>query len=296
MAESLKKAPPACQPPDPRPRAPKLRPPRAACDCHAHVIGAPDRYPFVPERTYTPPAASADAYLAMHGALGIERGVLVQVSVHGTDNTLLVETLRRYPVRLRGVAVVPPTASDAELEELSRAGVRGLRLNVMFGGGIGLEALETLAARGAPLGLHLELLLDASALQELAPRLLRIEVPFVIDHMGLRPTSAGLHDPGFQALLGLLRDARAWVKLAGSYRTSSEGGDFRDTIPFARALVERAPDRLVWGSDWPHVAVPGRMPNDGELLDLLSEWVPDGSLRDRILVENPQRLYGFPPP
>ncbi|GAC1336275.1 MAG: amidohydrolase [Myxococcales bacterium] len=295
MAEAPATGPPACQPPDPRPRTPSLRVPRGACDCHAHVIGAADRYPLVPERTYTPPPAPEAAYLAMHDALGIERGVLVQVSVHGTDNRLLVETLRRHPLRLRGVAVVAPSVGDAELEALAAAGVRGLRLNVVFGGGIGFEALETLAARSAPLGLHLELLLDASALPRLAPRLLRIDVPFVVDHMGLRPTAGGVRDPGFQALLGLLGDTRAWVKLAGSYRTSSAGGDFADTLPFAHALLERAPDRLVWGSDWPHVAVPGRMPNDGELLDLLGRWVPDEALRDRILVDNPRRLYDFPP-
>ena len=294
MADDPRPAPPACQPPDPRPRAPRLRVPRNACDCHAHVIGAAGRYPLVPERTYTPEPATPESYLAMHDALGIERGVLVQVSVHGSDNRLLVETLRSYPQRLRGVAVVPPDVSDAELEALVNAGVRGLRLNVMFGGGIGFEALETLAARAAPLGLHLELLMDAGMLPRLAPRLSRIDVPFVVDHMGLRPTSAGLQDQGFQALLGLLADARAWVKLAGCYRTSSAGGDYRDTLPFAHALVERAPGRLVWGSDWPHVAVPGRMPNDGEILDLLGEWVPDAALRDAILVDNPRRLYGFP--
>jgi predicted TIM-barrel fold metal-dependent hydrolase len=294
MAEIRPAEPPACAPPDPLTRPARLRIPKGACDCHAHVIGRPERYPFVAERTYTPPEATAASYLAMHDALGIQRGVLVQVSVHGTDNRLLLETLRQHPDRLRGVAVVPASVTDEHLAQLAGAGVRALRLNVLFGGGIGFAALEPLARRAALHGLHLELLLDARELPELAPRLLRIEVPFVIDHMGHMPTSAGLDHPGFQTLLGLLRDARAWVKLAGSYRTSSAGGDYRDTIPFAHALLERAPDRLVWGSDWPHVAIRGRMPNDGELLDLLGEWVPDAALRDAILVDNPRRLYRFP--
>jgi 2-pyrone-4,6-dicarboxylate lactonase len=286
--------PPPCQPPDPQPRKPRLRVPKNACDCHAHVIGDGVRYPYVGERSYTPPEATAQAYLAMHDALGIERGVLVQVSVHGTDNQLLIETLRQHPDRLRGVSVVPPNVTDAELERLAAAGIRALRLNVLFGGGIGFDALEPLAAKATVFGLHLELLADAASLDELAPRLARLEVPFVVDHMGFRPTSGGLHDAGFQALLRLLDNPLAWVKLAGSYRVSSKGGDYRDTIPFAQALVAKAPERLVWGSDWPHVAVPGRMPNDGELLDLLGEWVPDERVRNAILVDNPRRLYGFP--
>lgn len=286
--------PPPCQPPDPHPRKPRLRVPAKACDCHAHVIGDGVNYPYVGHRSYTPPEATPQAYLAMHDALGIERGVLVQVSVHGTDNRLLIETLRQHSDRLRGVAVVPADVRDAELETLATAGVRALRLNVLFGGGIGFEALEPLAAKAKAFGLHLELLLDALALEELAPRLARIEVPFVVDHMGLRPTANGLQDRGFQALLRLLDNPLAWVKLGGSYRFSSAGGDYRDTVPFAHALVAKAPTRLVWGSDWPHVAVPGRMPNDGELLDLLGEWVPDERLRDAVLVDNPRRLYGFP--
>lgn len=289
----MREAPP-CQPPDPRPRKPRLNVPPKACDCHAHVIGDGVRYPYVRERSYTPPEATGQAYLAMHDALGIERGVLVQVSVHGTDNRLLLETLRAHPHRLRGVAVVPADVTEAELESMVRAGVRALRLNVLFGGGIGFDALEPLAAKAKAVGFHLELLMDAASIEELAPRLARLDVPFVVDHMGLRPTEKGLTDRGFQSLLALLENPLAWVKLAGSYRSSSGGHDYSDTVPFARALVAKAPERLVWGSDWPHVAVPGRMPNDGELLDLLGEWVPEEPLRNAILVDNPQRLYGFP--
>lgn len=296
MSAGAPASPPRCPPPDPRPRRPSLRVPKGACDCHAHVIGDGVRHPFVAARSYTPPEATEASYLAMHDALGVERGVLVQVSVHGTDNRLLAQTLKRHRSRLRGVAVVAPDVADAELEALVEAGVRGLRLNVVFGGGVGFDALETLAARAAPLGLHLELLLDVRALPPLVPRLLRLEVPFAIDHMGLMPAAETTAHPGFQALLGLLRDARAWVKLSGSDRTSSTGGAYDDTVPFAHALVERAPERLVWGSDWPHVALPGRMPNDGDLLDLLGRWVPDERTRNAILVDNPQRLYGFPPP
>jgi predicted TIM-barrel fold metal-dependent hydrolase len=257
------------------------------------VIGPPDRFPYVSNRSYTPPEAPPEGYLGMLDALGLDRGVLVQVSVHGTDNRRMVEVLRAQPARLRGVAVVAPDVSDRELEDLAAAGVRGLRLNVLFGGGIGFDALETLASRIAGLRWHLQFLLDARELPALAPRLERLPVPFVVDHMGHMPTAVGLDHPGFQTLLRLVRDRGCWVKLSGGYRTSSAGPPFADTIPFARALVEAAPDRMVWGSDWPHVAMDTYMPKTGDLLDLLATWVPDEALRRRILVDNPARLYGF---
>ena len=284
---------PPCQGPDPLPRAPRFRMPRGACDCHAHVIGSPGRYPFTAERSYTPPPAPEEAYFAMHNALGIERGVLVQVSVHGTDNRLLVETLRRHPRRLRGIAVVTPDVADAELDVLDAAGVRGLRCNELFGGGVGLEAMETLARRIARRGWHLQLLIDGRRLPSISARLARLPVPFVIDHMGCIPTAGGLGGPGFQELCKLLQEADCWVKISGANRIASEPIPYRDTIPFARALVAARPERAVWGSDWPHVAIKGPMVNDGVLLDLLAEWVPDAATRTRILVDNPAALYGF---
>jgi 2-pyrone-4,6-dicarboxylate lactonase len=285
--------PPPCQGPDPHPRAPHFRPPPGSCDTHAHVIGSPERYPFTPKRSYTPPPAPEEAYLAMHDALGIQRGVLVQVSVHGTDNRLLVETLRRHPQRLRGIAVVAPDISEAELDVLDAAGVRGLRCNELFGGGIGLEAMETLAKRIAHRGWHLQLLIDGPRLLSASARLARLPVPFVVDHMGYIPAANGVGDPGFQELCKLLKEADCWVKISGANRISLQPIPYRDTIPFARALVETRPERLVWGTDWPHVAIDGPMANDGALLDLLAEWVPDEATRNRILVDNPAALYGF---
>lgn len=284
---------PPCQGPDPHPHAPRFRPPSGSCDSHAHVIGSPERYPFTPKRSYTPPPAPEEAYLAMHDALGIERGVLVQVSVHGTDNRLLVETLRRHPHRLRGIAVVEPDIDEAQLDVLDAAGVRGIRCNELFGGGIGVEAMESLAERIARRGWHLQLLIDGTRLLSISKRLAYLPVPFVIDHMGYIPTAAGLDDPGFRELCKLLKEADCWVKISGANRISSEPIPYRDTIPFAKALVETRPERLVWGSDWPHVAIGGPMANDGILLDLLAEWVPDEATRNRILVDNPAALYGF---
>ncbi len=285
---------PSCQGPDPIVTPPTFAVPPFACDTHAHVIGSGDRFPMVAERSYTPPPAPQSAYLAMLDGLGMARGVLVQVSVHGTDNRCMVEALSAHRERLRGVAVVAPDVTNGELEALHEAGVRGVRINVLFGGGVALDALELLAARVAPLGWHVQLLIDARQLTELGPRIANLPVEVVIDHMGHLPVDAGVGHPGFLWLLRLLKAGKAWVKLSGAYRLSKRGAPFHDTRAFAYALVEAAPERCVWGSDWPHVAVDWPMFNTGSLLDLLPVWVPDEALRNRILVDNPARLYGFP--
>ena len=283
-----------CPAPDPSPRGPsRYAVPAGAVDTHAHVIGLPPDYPLVADRSYTPPAAPAERYLAMLDATGMENGVLVQVSVHGTDNRLMVETLRANRQRLRGVAVVPLGLPDRELAELKEAGVVALRLNVLFGGGVGFEDLESYGALAREMGWHLQFLVDARQLPPMAARLARLPVPFVVDHMGHMPTSAGLDDPGFRTLVDLVRDG-AWVKLSGAFRTSVAGPPFADTIPFARALNEAAPERCLWGSDWPHVAAWGGPPPVGDLLDLLAEWIPDAARRRLTFVDNPRRLYGFP--
>jgi predicted TIM-barrel fold metal-dependent hydrolase len=266
--------------------------PPGAVDTHAHVIGLPPAYPFVAARSYTPPEATAAAYLAMLDATGMAYGVLVQVSVHGTDNRLLVETLKANPARLRGIAVIPPDLPDPELAALKHAGVVGLRLNVLYGGGMGFEQLERYGALCAELGWHLQFLLDARALPPLAARLGRLPVPFVVDHMGHFPAAEGLANEGFQCLVSLVRDG-AWVKLSGAYRNTRSAQGYDDTTPFARALHDAAPDRCVWGSDWPHVAHHGHMMNVGDLLDLLADWVPSAAARDRVLADNAHRLYGF---
>lgn len=282
-----------CPAPDPHPGGPtRYRVPEGAVDTHAHVIGLPPAYPVVADRSYTPPAAPADRYLAMLDATGMANGVLVQVSVHGTDNRLMVETLRANRQRLRGIAVIPLGLPDRELAALKEAGVVGLRLNVLFGGGIGLDAMEAYGALAHEMGWHLQFLLDARDLPPIAGRLSRLQVPLVFDHMGHMPASAGVEHPGFQALLGLVRDGH-WVKLSGAFRDSVAGPPYADTIPFARALNDAAPERCLWGSDWPHVAAWDGPPRLSDLLDLMAEWVPDAERRRRLFVDNPRRLYGF---
>ncbi|MDP4024741.1 amidohydrolase family protein [Methylobacterium sp. NEAU 140] len=282
-----------CPAPDPHPAGPtRYAVPPGAVDTHAHVIGLPPDHPFVEDRSYTPPAAPAERYLAMLDATGMAHGVLIQVSVHGTDNRLMLETLRANPARLRGVAVIPLGLPDRELAALSEAGVRGLRLNVLFGGGVGLDALERYGALAREMGWHLQFLLDARDLPPIAERLSRLPVPIVFDHMGHMPTAAGLDHPGFQALLGLVRDG-AWVKLSGAFRDSTQGAPYADTVPFARALNDAAPGRCLWGSDWPHVAAWDGPPKLTALLDLMADWVPDAERRRMLFVDNPHRLYGF---
>ena len=286
---------PACPAPQPIQRsATRFTVLKGAVDTHAHVIGLPPNYPFVAGRSYTPPAATAIDYLAMLDSTGMTYGVLTQVSVHGTDNRLLTETLRAHRARLRGIAVIPLDYPEKDKATLKEAGVVGLRMNVLYGGGIGFSQLEDYGALCAEMGWHLQFLIDAKDISALAPRFAKLPVPFLIDHMGHFPTTRGTDDVGFQALCGLVRDG-AWVRLSGAYRNSVQGGPpYSDTIPFAQLLVDANPDRCIWGSDWPHVANWNAMMGVSDLLDLLSDWVPTETLRDRILVNNPQRLFGFP--
>ncbi len=286
---------PECPGPDAHPRLPtRFEMPLGAVDTHAHVIGAPPARPFVGERSFTPPPAPFDRYHAMLDATGMTYGVLVQVSAHGTDNGLLVEALRADPVRLRGVAVVPLGLPHAHYASLRDAGVVGLRLNVLYGGGIGFDQIEDYGRLCQDYGWHLQFLIDARQLPSLATRISHLQVPFVVDHMGHFPTTEGTHCEGFQTLVSLVRDG-GHVKLQGAFRCSVKGQPYFDTIPFAKALSDAAPDRCFWGSDWPHVAHWGPMPNVGDLLDLMADWVPQEERRHRLFVENPQKFYGFPP-
>lgn len=286
---------PLCLAPLPEMDAATFDIPPGACDTHAHVVAADAAaYPLVPERTYTPPPAPESAYLGMLKQTGMARGVLVQISVYGTDNRYMLEVLRRHPDQLRGIGVVAPTVTDSELADMHAAGVRGLRINVLFGGGIGFDAMETLAHRIAGLGWHMQFLMDARQLPELLPRMRKLPVPGVVDHMGHMPVAEGMGSAGFQALQHLVRDHGWWVKLSGAYRISDRFDDFSDVVPWAQALIETAPDRMLWGSDWPHVHQT-RMVNTGRLRNQLASWAPDAALRHRILVDNPERLYGFSP-
>ena len=285
--------PPACRAPDPAPRTPRLTVPPGACDCHAHILGPLTRYPYVAERGYTPPEALLSSYRHMLATLGLSRGVIVQPSVYGTDNRATLAALAAGA--FRGVAVAAPEVSDGELAALHEAGVRGLRINPLYKHAAGLADCPKLAEKIAPFGWHLQIFLDVSGLQDEERTMLAcLPVPLVIDHMGYMPVAKGLDQPGFQWLLGQLAEGHAWVKLSGAYYLSAEPGPpYGDVVPMAQALIAANPQRCVWASNWPHPLVPGDMPNDGDLLDLLGEWAPDAGLRRTILVDNPATLYGF---
>jgi predicted TIM-barrel fold metal-dependent hydrolase len=281
-----------CLPPlDVLPR-PSWRAPPGACDCHFHIFGPYDRFPLDAGRHYDPPAASVAAYARMAGALGIERMVIVQPSVYGTDNACSLDAAARFGLeRARVVAVLDDAVADAGLRALHAQGVRGVRFNAVSGNGLPLDRMEALARRIAPLGWHLQVYAEGRLLPDLAPRLAALPVEVVIDHMGGVRAAEGTAVPGFQALLRLLGTGRAWVKLSG-YRISA-GPPFADVAPFARALIAAAPERCVWGTDWPHPSLSDWMPEDGALFDLLGDWAPGETERRAILTDNPARLYGF---
>lgn len=288
---------PLCAAADPHPRAPRFKLPPHSCDTHAHICGPQSYYPYFPERIYTPPDSLLPAYQHLLDTLGVERAVLVQPSVYGTDNRAMLDALAADPARLRGVAVIETDTPMAELERMHAAGVRGVRCNIVDikegKGRLPIEMLTALAQRIKPLGWHLEFLMHVDEFPTLDTTLKNFPVDVVFGHLGYMRTDKGLQDPGFQALLRLAKDGRAWVKLTGPYRISTGAMPYADVTPFAHALIDHAPAQVIWGSDWPHVMAKGTMPNDGDLCDCLAAWAPDEGQRARVLVENPARLYGF---
>jgi 2-pyrone-4,6-dicarboxylate lactonase len=285
--------PPMCAPPQRNVRKPALVLPPKAADCHAHVFGPVDRYPYAANRLYTPPPVFLEDYLAMHRAVGFERGVLVQTGLYGNDNSFIVDAIKAHPGQLRGIALIGENIPDAELRHLAASGIRGFRVNRTAKTGLSIEVACRLAERVKALGWHVQFLLDVEDHPNIDQLLGSFATEVVIDHMGRPDPRRGVGAPGFQALIRLLQSGRGWAKLSAPYRTSRQEPPYADMTPFAHALVEAAPDRLVWGSDWPHVLLETTMPNDGDLVDQIAVWVPDADTRRRILVDNAERLYGF---
>ncbi|MBT3358324.1 MAG: amidohydrolase family protein [Rhodospirillales bacterium] len=271
--------------------------PAGACDTHAHICGPEKAFPYDPARIYTPPDALLPAYEHMLGVLGVERMVLVQPSVYGNDNRVMLGAMREASVPARGVAVVPMDIEQAELEELHEAGVRGVRFNLVDvkdpSAGLPVAEITAFAGRIAPMGWHVELLIHVDDYPEFGTMFLNFPTEIVVGHIGYFRPGCGLDHPGFQGLVNLAESGLCWVKFTGPYRISAEEFPYGDVDRFAEALVARAPHRLLWGSDWPHVMMKKTMPDDGPLADVFARWVPETAIRRQILVDNPARLYQF---
>jgi predicted TIM-barrel fold metal-dependent hydrolase len=286
-------------PPHPHPHRPTaFVPPLRACDAHCHIFGPGHRFPYSADRTYTPPDSGIDDFERLQATLGLSRAVFVQASCHGTDNAAMVDALRRGRGRYAGVAMLDTSCTDDQIAELHEAGVRGTRFNFVahLGGAPDLDDFWTIVERVARFGWHVVLHFDAKDLTHYATLLDRMPTPYVIDHMARVDARAGLDQAPFRQLLELMSDERCWVKISGAERLTEGGAPpYDDVVPYARALIAAAPDRVLWGTDWPHPNV-RHMPDDGDLVDLLSQYAPDEAVRTRILVDNPERLYTFAEP
>ncbi|MBE9603744.1 amidohydrolase family protein [Acetobacteraceae bacterium H6797] len=284
---------PTCKGPDPDTRTPRLRPPPGAVDAHCHVFGPAAVFPYAPDRAYTPPDAPFEGLQKLHRILGIDRAVIVHASCHGSDMTVTLDAIARSNGTMRGVAVVDPGITDKELARLHEGGIRGVRFNFVkhLGGMPDMDFFKRVLAQIEPMGWHVVLHLDAEDIVPLAPTIEAIRVPFIIDHMGRVKAKNGLDQPAFKQLLELMKNPLAWVKICGAERISSAGAPFLDAVPYAKALLAAAPERVLWGTDWPHPNISGDMPNDGDLVDLLGESAPDEATRKQVMVDNPNRLY-----
>jgi predicted TIM-barrel fold metal-dependent hydrolase len=280
--------------------APEFKAPPLACDSHFHVFGPAGRYSYGTDLRYAPPQAPLEDYLALARRLGFERFVFVQPSAYGRDNTCMLDAMREVGSACRGIVDVDENAPDAELERLNAAGVRGVRVNVSpvkppepgYSTTM-LPRIERLAARCAELGWQLDFLTPGWLTRELMPVFRKLDIDFTLAHMGMFLAREGVSQPGFQELLALLRNGNghAWVKLTGTYRMSTTPG-FVDAAAHARALIEAAPERLIWGSDYPHLSFADKV-GTVELFNLLGRWAPDAETRRKILVDNPRKLFGF---
>jgi predicted TIM-barrel fold metal-dependent hydrolase len=283
--------------------------PTNACDCHTHIIADPGQFPLSPSRTYTPETAAPDEMSALHRALHIDRVVIVTPSVYGTDNSATLFGMKARGAAARGVAVIGEETRESDLDDLAKAGIRGIRLNLVTAGQVDpdvarrrfVAALDRVKSRQW----HVQVYATLGTISAIKNEVGKSPVPVVFDHFGGSQAALGVQQPGFDDLLELLQADKAYVKLSGAYRASKLAPDYPDVVPLAKALIAANADRVLWGTDWPHpnTAVPaGSRPtdvvpllqiDDGRLLNQLAVWAPDAALRKKILVDNPARLYGF---
>jgi predicted TIM-barrel fold metal-dependent hydrolase len=283
--------------------------PAGACDCHTHIFGAAEQFPFFPGRVYTPEPALPDEMAALHRSLHIERVVVVTPSVYGTDNAATLYGMRARGAGARGVAVIDEKTAESDLEIMHDAGVRGIRINLATSGvsdpALARARLQAVIGRARSRNWHVQIYSDLKVIAALKDDCAASPVPLVFDHFAGAQAARGVEQPGFADVLDLLRSGNVYVKISGAYRASKAAPDYGDVLPLAKALIAANPDRVVWGTDWPHpdaVTPPGKKPtevtpllpiDDGRLLNLLPLWAADAAIREKILVENPARLYSF---
>lgn len=281
--------------------------PAGACDCHTHVFGDPRRFPFAPSRIYTPEPASVEEIRALHRALHTDRVVIVQPSVYGTDNACTLDAIRQLGSSARGIAVIDDKTPEAALDEMNRAGIRGIRLNLETAGqtdpAVGRQRFQAAVERIKGRNWHIQMYARLSVIEGIADQVMAAPMPVVFDHFGGAQASLGVGQAGCETLLKLLGTGKAYVKVSGAYRISTQAPDYPDVAPLAKALIATNPQRILWGTDWPHPAqVAGRKAtditplyqiDDGRVFNQLAVWAPDAGQRKTILVENPTKLYGF---
>jgi predicted TIM-barrel fold metal-dependent hydrolase len=283
--------------------------PTGACDCHTHIHGDLEKFPFFSGRVYTPELASPEEMTALHKALLIDRVVIVTPSVYGTDNSATLFGMKARGATARGVAVIDDKTPESDLDAMAQAGIRGIRLNLATGGvndpAIGRPRFQAAVERVKNRNWHIQLFTSLEMISAIKDLVAASPVPVVFDHFGGAQGELGVGQPGFSDLLDLVKSGKAYVKISGAYRASKRGPDYDDAAPLARALIAANSERIVWGSDWPHpdsVTPPGKKPtdvtplfqiDDGRLFNQLAVWAPDAAIRKKILVDNPARLYGF---
>ena len=286
---------PTILPPDPKPNTPKFKAPPLSCDAHTHIFGPDAQYPYADDASYIPHDAGLADFRWLHDAIGIERAVIVNASCHGLDNTVVTDAIAASNGRYKGVGNVDDSFTEKQIDALDKGGIHGCRFTFLkrLGRTPDMSAFHRVVDKIKAFRWHVVIYLDPETVADFAPMLEKLPVDYIIDHMGTIKTDKGLDGANFKALLDLAtRDQKCWVKACGFERASVAGAPFLDAVPFGAKLVETIPDRVLWGTDWPHPNVPV-MPDDGELVDLIPLFAPDPVQQRKLLVDNPARLYRF---
>lgn len=284
-------------PPDPNPRKPRMKVPAGAWDTHFHVIGPPHVFPYAEARHYTPPAAPIEHYLMMAKAIGFERGVIVQPSVHDLDYAITLDAVAKSEGRLRGMIRADPSLTTADLKNLHAKGVRGIRINLVgkLGGTFDEKNFNQVVSRAAEVNWVMALHVDPVSIVRFADVIRRMPTQTIVENYALMDARDGVDQPALKTLVDLAQESHVWIKTASAYRMIFKGATYEQVLPIARKVSACSPDRVIWGTDWPHSDVfePGKMPNDGDLVDWLLDFVPEETARRKMLVDNPKRLFDF---